>query len=239
MKPFFVFIFLLCGMASALAEDPLTTLGLTPDSHAVFKICKNQDYALCATARCFMLDNVAYCSCEQKSGDSISLPFNYGIGKDVCTMNAQGPANKYMISTYSLPPAIVAPVGDKALYDCPAATSDGAYAQCDGGVCAFSTEGQTFPGFPKPLGKGQIICSCPAVVANPATAKTGYQIVGPYPCKDSFFKYCSSATANTNTGSHIYVGAATGSGRLLTKELYGFVPPLNQCHAPQSSAVPN
>ena len=40
-----------------------------------FKICKNQTYALCAAARCNVYDGVAYCQCEVKHGDSISLPF--------------------------------------------------------------------------------------------------------------------------------------------------------------------
>jgi hypothetical protein len=112
--------------------------------------------------------------------------------------------------TFSLPES-VAPNGDKALYDCPASTSNGAYAQCDGGLCFTSTEGQSFSGFAEPLNEGQVICSCPTVVANPATAVTGYQIAGPYPCESSFFANCDSATAHTNTGSTTYVGAPTGS----------------------------
>ena len=67
-----------------------------------FKICKNQTYALCASARCNVYDGVAYCQCDVKHGDSISLPFRMG-DKDVCSVNAAGADNKYMISTYSLP----------------------------------------------------------------------------------------------------------------------------------------
>jgi hypothetical protein len=135
-----------------------------------------------------------------------------------------------MASTYSLPESVIRPDGDQALYDCPASTSTGAYAQCDGGVCFTSTEGQTFPGSNQPLQAGQIVCSCPITVANPETAKgVGYQIVGPYPCRRSFFRNCKSATANTNTGSKIYVGAPTGTPRLLTRRLYGSVPALNEC----------
>jgi len=99
-----------------------------------------------------------------------------------------------MVSTFSLPESVVAPNGDKALYDCPASTSTGAYAQCDGGLCFTSTKGQSFPGFAEPLNEGQVICSCPTVVANPATALTGYQIAGPYPCEPSFFANCDSTT---------------------------------------------
>jgi hypothetical protein len=38
-----------------------------------FKVCKNQTYALCAAARCNVFDGVAYCQCDVKHGDSISL----------------------------------------------------------------------------------------------------------------------------------------------------------------------
>ena len=60
----------------------------------------NIDLALCA-GRGAMLDGVAYCLCEVKHGDRISLPFTTGDA-DVCSTNAAGANNKYMISTYSL-----------------------------------------------------------------------------------------------------------------------------------------
>ena len=44
----------------------------------------------------------------------------------------------------------------------------------------------TFPGFDKPVPKGQIICSCPITDASSGSAQ-GYQILGPYPCDKSFF----------------------------------------------------
>ena len=157
---------------------------------AQFKVCKDQTYALCAAARCNVLDGVAYCQCDVKNGDSISLPFPMGKDEDVCSINAAGAANKYMISTYSLPEAIVAPHGDQAIYTCPGESSDGAYAQCDGGVCFRSTEETTFPGFDKPVPKGQIVCSCPITQASPGITAQGYSILGPYPCDKSFFKYC-------------------------------------------------
>ena len=70
---------------------------------ASFKVCKDQTYALCAAARCNVFDGVAYCQCDVKHGNSISLPFAMGKDEDVCSINARGAANKYMISTYSLP----------------------------------------------------------------------------------------------------------------------------------------
>ena len=68
-----------------------------------FKVCKDQTYALCAAARCNVYDGVAYCQCDVKHGDSISLPFPMGKNEDICSVNAAGANNKYMISTYSLP----------------------------------------------------------------------------------------------------------------------------------------
>jgi hypothetical protein len=197
-----------------------------------FKICKEQTYALCAVASCFVFNQVAYCKCDVKSGDSISLPFQHGQNQDVCTVNAQGPDNGYMVSTYSLPDSVRAPNGNKALYTCPARGSDGTYAQCDGGICFSSTEGKSFPGFDEPLAQNQIICSCPITVADPTKAKLGYQIAGPFPCEKTFYANCKRKTANRGTGSTIPVGAPTGTARLLTQRLYGNVPPLHQCPTP-------
>jgi hypothetical protein len=106
-----------------------------------------------------------------------------------------------------------------ALYTCPARSSDGAYAQCDGGICFTSTEGQSFPGSAEPLDRNQIICSCPITVADPTKAKLGYQIAGPFPCQKSFYQYCKKATANKLTGSTIYVGAPIGTARFLARQL--------------------
>jgi len=166
-----------------------------------------------------------------KSGDSISAAFRFGQGQNVCTANAEGADNGYMVSTFSLPESVVSPNGNKALYTCPAKTSDGAYAQCDGGICFTSTEGQSFPGFDEPLKNHEIMCSCPITVANPETAKLGYQIAGPYPCEESYFENCKSETANTDTGSTVYVGAPTGTARFLTRLLNGSAPPLNKCRS--------
>jgi hypothetical protein len=193
-----------------------------------FAICHNQIYGLCATARCFVFNKISYCTCDVKSGDSISLRHKYDAG-DVCTVNAGGPNGGYMVSTYSLPPSIVAPSGNQALYTCTARTSTGAYAQCDGGICSKSTSGGVFPGSSMRVGEGQIVCACPITVAQPGAGTLGYQMIGPYPCQSSFFDYCDSATANTNDGSTIYSGATTGGIRLFTLLLYGSVPAFNRC----------
>ncbi|MFO1071085.1 MAG: hypothetical protein U1E14_21425, partial [Geminicoccaceae bacterium] len=166
------------AMAAGAGDPALRTA-----APGVFAVCRDQAYALCITASCFVLNNTAYCACDLKQGDSISLPFNYGNGKDVCTVNAAGRGNGYVVSTYSVSPELLKPDGTKALYTCPAATSDGAYAQCDGALCFTSTRGQDFPGFPQGLKPGQLICSCPIVKGNPAKAKVGFQIPGPWPCR--------------------------------------------------------
>jgi hypothetical protein len=196
----------------------------------VLKVCKDQIYALCAAASCFVFDDVAYCKCDVEFGDSISAAFKFDH-QNVCTVNAEARKNGYMVSTFSMPASVIKPSGDMALYTCPAETSDGASAQCDGGFCFESTKGQTFPGFAGRLNEDEIICSCPITVADPSTAKVGYQITGPYPCQKSFLKNCSSATANTHTGSTIHVGAPTGSAKALSRILYGEgnVPPIHQC----------
>jgi hypothetical protein len=232
MKRFSI-ISLLVGGGFALmvaAGGPAYAEKAAPDSSSPkFIVCSGQTYALCAVASCFVMDKLAYCECDVKAGDSISLSYAFGNGENVCSVNAEGAANGYMVSTFSVPDSVVAPDGNQALYACPASTSNGAYAQCDGGLCFTSTEGQSFPGFDGPLNAGQIICSCPITVSDPATARIGYQIAGPYPCQKSFFKNCNHAIANNKTGAQIYVGAPTGSARRLARRLNGSVPPLNRC----------
>lgn len=216
---------------SARAEiGSSTSLKASPANNPI-KVCYNQTYALCALSSCFMFNDVAYCTCDIKKGKSIGESFSYGKKSNVCTVNAEGVDNGYMVSMYSLPAQIVAPKGKMAIYTCPGSTSSGAYAQCDGALCFRSTQGQNFPGSNKPLKPNQLICSCPVTVAAPPEP-VGFQIAGPYPCQRDFFKYCDSKVANTNTGSTIYSGAPTGAARLLTKLLYGSAPKFNTCSLP-------
>ena len=195
-----------------------------------FTICRDQTYALCATAQCFVFNKVSYCKCDVELGNSISLTDKFDQS-NVCSINAGGQSGGYMVSMYSLPQSIVAPWGNQALYTCPGATSTGAYAQCDGGICFTSTTGGTFPGFSGHLGMAEIICACPITVAQPSPSTRGYQIIGPYPCEESFFEYCDTAVANAENGSTIYSGATTGGIRLFTRLLNGSVPPLNECRS--------
>lgn len=194
-------------------------------------ICERQRYALCAAASCLVYNELAYCKCNLEFGASISESDAISGGRDICSVNRQGYLNGYVMSTYSLPPSVVLG-GNQAIYTCPGATANGAYAQCDGGFCFASTRGRRFPGFPERLTANEIICSCPITVAVPGPQSVGYQIVGPYPCQESFFDNCTSTTANTTTGSGIVVGAPTGTPRFLTRMLDGGVPRLNHCLPP-------
>lgn len=215
------------GSLAALLAVLVSGAAATASAETAFVICTKQRYALCATARCLVYNQVAYCACDVKFGASISLPFTLPEG-DACVVDKKGLGNGYMLSTYSLPPSVKVG-GNQALYTCPGDTADGAYAQCDGGFCFTSTSGRRFPGFDRKLKANQVMCSCPISVADPSAGGPGFQIVGPYPCQQEFFENCYSGVANTDTGSSVYVGAPTGTPRLLTNALYGSVPPLNHC----------
>jgi len=80
--------------------------------------------------------------------------------------------------------------------------------------------------------KGQIICSCPITKSTGDNVQS-YQILGPYPCDNAFFKYCKGATATDKTGSTIYVGAPVGTADGLSALLNGKAPPpFNECSPP-------
>jgi hypothetical protein len=220
------------GSAGANPLEP--SCSSVPNPPNEFKILNNQTYALCAVASCWVFNEVAYCKCDVLTGDSISLALEFD-DQDVCTVNEQGVKNGYMVSTFSVPNSVLPPNGDMASYTCPGSSSpeaadgsDGAYAQCDGGICFKSTQEQSFPGFDEPLAKDEIICSCPITKQSPADP-VGYQIAGPYPCQQSFFDNCKSTTANKMTGSTLFVGAPTGTGDLLALLLTGSVPASNKC----------
>jgi len=224
--------------SSAFAFDPNTP----------FVICDHQRYALCAEADCFVYDGVAYCKCEVKRGDSISLQLSYSTpagDRNVCQVNRQGVANGYMVSTYSLPSDAVKG-GNAAAYTCPGTDNQGsgvpapvAYGQCDGGICFTSSRGQRFPGFDAHLRAREVMCSCPVTTNADAGSSDslGYQIFGPYNPSAPVGSRCdantcaSCAVANpTANGAAIKVGAPTGAGDFLTAKLTGApAPALNEC----------
>jgi hypothetical protein len=239
-------------LATIQAFSPISAFGFhldpTPDPAPPFAVCQNQRYALCAEASCFVYDGVAYCKCDIKSGDSISLQLTYstpGGERNVCDVNRQGRTNGYMVSTFSLPKN-VKKGGNAAVYTCPGSADAGtgviapvAYGQCDGGFCFKSTRGQKIPGFSGHLQDNQIICSCP--ISTEATAGSsdsfGYQVFGPYNpdavigsrCSASACAACSVPNPAAN-GTIIPVGAPTGSGKFLALRLDGPpIPDINEC----------
>ncbi|MDQ6703632.1 MAG: hypothetical protein M3Z96_11295 [Pseudomonadota bacterium] len=215
------------AIVAAHAESP----GVLPDNS--YAICRNQTYALCAEASSFVFNNLAYAECQIEHGNSISAPpFNYPVvnplgqpQQNICTLNGQGVGNGFMASTFSLPTDALKG-GTGAVYTCPAG-STGAYAQCEGGICFKSTSGKSFPGFPL-LKQNEIICSCPITKAINNGDPFGYQIFGPYPCQQDYFKNCTAVTNELN-GTIIPVGAPTGAARILTITLTGTNPQVNEC----------
>jgi hypothetical protein len=220
----------------------------SPDSEPPFVVCQQQHYALCAAASCFVYNGLAYCNCDIKKGDSVSLQLNYSTPsgeQNVCDANGRGRRNGYMLSTFSLPNNVRSG-GDAAVYTCPGSDNAGsgvvapvAYGQCDGGFCFKSTSGKRIPGFPQRLRNNQIICSCP--ISTDATAGSsdnyGYQIFGAYNPKAPIGSRCDanaclpcSVPNPTSNGAAIVVGAPTGTGDILTLKLYGPpIPDLNEC----------
>jgi hypothetical protein len=234
----------LAGLVGVLPAAPATAQS---DPEPPFVICENQTYALCATAQCFVYNEVAYCACDIHRGDSISLSLSYDspIGeRNACQVNAEGRFGGYILSTYSYPKN-VAEGGPTAIYSCPGIANAGggveapvAYAQCDGGMCFKSTIGGHFPGFPR-LAPNEIVCSCPIATkftigsSNP----NGYQISGPYfpnnpsgqRCDPNACAQCSVADPTAN-GARLRVGAAAGIPTFLTLRLDGPpVPESNEC----------
>ena len=96
-------IFLAAG-SSAAADAPKPSCRSVTSEGTVFEILDNQTYALCAVSSCFVFNDVAYCKCDVKFGESISLSLEYDQNKDVCTVNEEGVKNGYMVSTFSVPP---------------------------------------------------------------------------------------------------------------------------------------
>ncbi|MGI9273307.1 MAG: hypothetical protein ACR2PT_00430 [Endozoicomonas sp.] len=206
-------------------------------------------FALCATASCWTLDNVAYCKCDVMNEKSISLPFHYvedGARKDVCDLLLEGVDNGFTVSTYATPRQIEAdykPVEEKlgpplAIYTCTNSDDSpaGYSAQCDGGLCFTSTQGKDFPGI-GPVADDEIICACPPVPSPPE----GFQISGPWLCAPddrnadgqccdkAFHDRLCSVDKVTHTGTELVVGAPIGVDTLLSKKLDGSVPALNRC----------
>ncbi len=225
------FVTMACGINGAKAGVWDQLVRPKSGGSQPYVICKNQTYALCATALSFVYQEVAYAKCQIKRGDSISAPPLYyppntNVQKDICQFNAEGAGNGYMASTYSVPASIQKnnPAANQAIYTCPGGSTAG-YAQCDGGSCFTSTSGKSFPGLGQ-VKNDEIICSCPITQASASSAPFGFQFVGPYPCQQEAFQFCSQ---NVQNGSIIPVGAPPGAGRYLSVQLTGKDPEINEC----------
>ena len=123
-----------------------------------------------------------------------------GKGEDVCSVNAAGANNKYMVSTYSTPEQVASPQGNGGVYTCSGGSAGGAYAQCDGGCASRAPRRRPSPVSTSPCQREVIVL---LITTASSTGGQSYQILGPYPCDKSFFKYCRNETANTRTGSTI------------------------------------
>ena len=212
-------------------------------------------YALCATAQCFFINDVAYCKCDLMQGESISESFEFesdGITNNVCDLLDDGVGNGFTVSTYSTPEQLLTDYDGSngpplAVYTCRPGSS-GPYAQCDGGFCFTSSETNQFPGFPEPFLDGEIICSCPITVPRRTLTgrerDLGFQITGPWEidgvscapgaddprcCSRIFAKQNCSADSSPSTGATIFVGAPPGVGTALSVLLDGFDPDFNMC----------
>src|SRR5262249_59905819 len=80
----------LAAGGSAGARQP--TCSSVTNGGSVFKILGNQTYALCAVAKCFVFNEVAYCTCDVLTGDSISPALQFD-DQEVFTLNAEGKKN--------------------------------------------------------------------------------------------------------------------------------------------------
>lgn len=232
-------------------------LGMMPVTADAFVQCPESagspnTFALCATAKCWTLDNVAYCKCEVLNQESISLPFNYtenGVMKNICDLLLEGPANGFTVSTYATPRQLLKDYKPEvenlgpplALYTCNpqkySRASNALSAQCDGGVCFKSTQGQTFPGLGV-VQANEIICSCPISKGS----SIGFQISGPWLCAPgetnkngrccdkAFYRQYCGVQSTSKTGTSIVVGSPTGVAVTLSTLLDGTVPNLNRCN---------
>lgn len=246
----------------AYSAGPVSSASKPGTGQDPFVIC-DQKYALCAAAQCFTLNGLAYCKCDVLTGESISVPFEFGDPpQDVCTLLDEGLSNGYTVSTFSLPEQITKEYTAAyqlgggppplALYTCAGGSSTGPYAQCDGGVCFESTAGNEFPGVGA-LGEKQIICSCPITDPRKILPQRGYQIAGPWALDDGTGSACgadgTSADCCSTSWYDQFCGADYGSKPIPTgatipvgaprgvplalSTLLGDVQPFNSCDFPK------
>lgn len=199
----------------------------------------NQPYALCAGATTVNFDEVTYAKCKRLTGTSISAEQKYPFpangdflkiprSGNIATVNKGTPMSKgYVVSTYSPPAGAIAPRQELALYTC----DQGAYAQCDGGLCFSSTTGKSSPLWGK-VGKDEIICSCPITVTQ-----TPFQVFGPGQCPTTQAAYdaiCAKNVSRANNGAVLYIGSPVGGPEALAQCLQNAPVNFRSCYRPAS-----
>jgi hypothetical protein len=160
---------------------------------------KNQTYALFAKAKCFVF-SLAYCECDILSGNSVSATFSYpalapdAAKQNICDLNAQGAGNGYMASTFSLPPSALKG-GNMAVYTCPA-SSAGAYAQCDGGICFNRPAATPSPASPNRLRKRKLFVPAQSRRQAPQKILSDIKSLAPIPASKKFFNSADQRQTN-------------------------------------------
>ena len=186
-----------------LVVGALTVLALAGAATEVSQAAPNpttplpdQPYALCAGAQAFNFGGVTYAKCRLKQGNSLGLTNAYPGGNVLTVNQSLNLAGQFMVSTYSPPDP-----KEYALYQCQA---NGAFAQCNGGLC-YAFKG-SFPGLGS-VADGEVICSCPIVYRT-----TVYHVTGPGTCpatRQEYDSICGSGPKKTQTanGTLLHVGS--------------------------------
>lgn len=161
-----------------------------------FQPMPDQTYALCAGAKSFNFDGVTYAKCRLKDGNSLAMSHPFPGGDALTVNKLLTAAGSSMVSTYSPPSP-----ERYAVYQC---SRDGAYAQCNGGLC-YRYNGE-FPGLGE-VGENQVICSCPIVYA-----KKTYHVNGPAQCpttRAAYDEICGSGSRAdmTAAGTILHIGS--------------------------------
>jgi hypothetical protein len=169
-----------------------------------------QNYALCAGAVTFNFDGITYAKCRKKYGNSLGLTHSYSGGNIQTVSDIGNSVGSYMVSTYSPPDSKI-----YALYSC---DQQGAYAQCNGGLCFTNTTSSNFPGF-ESVGINEIICSCPIVYTK------NYHVTGPATCpstQDEYDAICSTGSQHDTTadGVSLHIGAGGNPEVTIAMNLY-------------------
>ena len=169
---------------SALGEPPMT-------------VCKDQTYALCVVARCNAFACVAYCQCDVKSGNSISLVFQ--MGKGHVRRLTLWPRKR--VHGEHVQPARSDRCAARRSRDLQLPT--GRIRRCVRPVrrrAVLRQHGAYVLGFDGPVPKGQILCSCPITTGSIPSDVIGHQKSALYPREASFFQHSGKSDTSRAPG---------------------------------------